>query len=92
MIIVTSVTRLDAKYEQTVLRASCTRLDTIGRSVDSAMGSTIDKAMGSTMGSAVESTIGRSMGNVIGISELIFVFELIENVVSSIVILFSNCR
>ena len=74
--LVASVTRLDTKYKQTTLRALGTRLDTIDRSV------------GSTMGSAVESVIGRSMGSAIGKGDLAFVFELIENVVRSIIIFF----
>ena len=84
LMLVALVTRLDVKCEQTVLRATGTRLDTIGRSVGS--------AIGSTGGSVVESAIGRSMGSSIGKGELTFVFELIENVVRSTVIFFSNCR
>ena len=94
--LVASVTRLDAKCEQTVLRESGTRLDTFGRSVCSAIGrsvgSTIGSAVGSSMGSVVSSAIGRSMGSSIGKGELTFVFVLIENVVRSTVIFFSNYR
>ena len=90
--LVASVTRLDTKYKQTTLRASGTRLDTIDRSVGSAIvsavRSAIVSAVVSTMGSAVESAIGRSMGNAIGKGDLTFVFELIESVVRSIVIFF----
>ena len=53
--LVALVTRLDAKCEQSVLRATGTRLDTISRSVGSVIGSAV--------GSAVESAIGRSMGS-----------------------------
>ena len=98
--LVASVTRLDAKCEQTVLRESGTRLDTfgrsvcsaIGRSVGSAIGSAVGSAVGSSMGSVVSSDIGRSMGSSIGKGELTFVFVLIENVVRSTVIFFSNYR
>jgi len=94
--LVASVTRSDAKCEQSVLRTSGTRLDTFGRSVGSAIGrsvsSSMDSAVGSVMGSVVGSDIGRSMGSSIGKGELTFVFELIENVVRSTVIFFSNYR
>ena len=94
--LVASVTRLDAKYGQTALRVSGIRLDTIGRSVGSTIRSDVGSLMVSivcsTMGSAMESAIGRSMGSSIGKGELTFVFELIENVVRSTVIFFSNCR
>ena len=72
--LVASVTKLDAKYEQTVLHAPDTRLYTIGRSAGSAIGS----AVGSVIGSAVGSTIGRSMGSFIDKGELTFVFEFIK--------------
>ena len=79
--LVASVTRLDDKCKQSVLRVSDTRLDTIDRFVSSAIGSAVGSAMGSTVGStmisAVESVIGRSMGSFIGKGWLTLVFELI---------------
>ena len=86
--LVSSVTRLDDKGEQTLLISLVIRLDAISKSVSSAIGS----AMGSTISRAVGSDIGRSMGSSIGKGELTFVFELIENVVRSTVICFSNYR
>ena len=90
--LVASVTRLDSKCEQIVSRASGTRLDTIGRSMDSSIGSVMGSAMSSAMCSTVEISIGRFMGRSIGKGELKFVFELIETVVRSTDIFFSNCR
>ena len=71
--LVVSITRLDVKCEQTVLRVSGTRLDTICGSA----GSTIGSAVGSTMGSVMGSDSDISMGSFIGKDELTFVFELI---------------
>ena len=64
--LVASVTRLDDKCKQSVLRVSGTRLDTIDRFVSSAVGSAMGRAVSSAMISAVESVIGRSMGSFIG--------------------------
>jgi len=66
--LVSSVTRLNAKVEQTLFLASVTRLDASGRSVGRANAS----AVGSTIGRAVGSNIGRAMGRAIVKVEVTF--------------------
>ena len=72
--LVSSITILDAKVDQTLSRASVTRLDAIGRSVgrsiDSAVDKAIDSAVGSTVGSAMGSAVSSAMGRAIGIAML----------------------
>ena len=64
--LVSSITILDAKIDQTLSRASVTKLDAIGRSVgrdiDSAVGSTVGRAMCSAVGRDVCSAMGRAIG------------------------------
>ena len=56
------------------------------------MGSAVSSTVGSVMCSTVESAISKSMGSSIDKDELTFVFQLIENVVTSTLIFFRNCR
>ena len=76
--LVSSITRLDAKVEQTLSPASVTRLDAIsrsvGRAIDNAVGSAVGIAVGRAVGSAmsraidsaVSSAVSRSVGSVMG--------------------------
>ena len=80
--LVSSVTRLDDKGEQTFLISLVIRLDAISKSVSSAIGS----AMGSTMSRAVGSDIGRSIGSVIGKVELTLIFISINSIAGSMLI------
>ena len=68
--LVSSITRLDVKVEQTLSLLSVTRLDTIGRSVgraiDSVGGSAIGRSIDSTVGSAMSRAVGSAMGRAIG--------------------------